>query len=337
MSFKGWDTIEIETENGKQNAVAPIIISASRSTDIPAFYSDWFMERLNAGYSKWINPFNNKPQYISFSKTRLIVFWTKNPKPMMNHLSKLEQRGINYYFTYTLNDYDQERLEPGLPSLEERVPAFADLSDRLGKERVVWRFDPLILSAELTPERLLERIEHVGNQIHQYTTKLVISFADILVYKKVKRNLNTARFNFKNFDDRSISEIANGLREVNKKWNLDIASCAETVELSQFGINHNKCIDDGLMKRVFSHDKTLMDFLGFRGEPLSLFETVDTRTDPLKDKGQRKSCGCIVSKDIGQYNTCHHLCAYCYANYSQKVVEKNFRSHCVKGESIISV
>ena len=146
-----WKKEEIEIADGtKVLAQMPVIVSASRSTDIPAFYSDWFMERLKAGYVKWFNPFNGVPLYVGFKKMRCIVFWSKNPRPMLVHLDALDAICPNYYFQFTLNDYDAERIEPRVPPLDERVETFKRLSERVGKDRVVWRFDPLILTDKLS-------------------------------------------------------------------------------------------------------------------------------------------------------------------------------------------
>jgi DNA repair photolyase len=337
--FKGWEKVRIKTKSGIQEAVAPVIISASRSTDIPAFYGDWFIKRWCAGYSKWINPFNQRVQYISFAKTRVIVFWTKNPQPFLKYLPVLDQTGVNYYFTFTVNDYEAEGLEPNLPSLEKRIETFKRLSEILGYERVIWRFDPLILSTKLNVERLLEKISRVGEELYNYTGKLVISFADISVYKKVRCNL--AQFiDWREFDIQSMIKIARGLQNLNKNWGLTITSCGEEIDLSEYGIYHNRCIDDELMIKLFPYDQVLMEFLGNQ-EPDgqgNLFPLEGKKMVPkyrqLKDKGQRKACGCIVSKDIGQYNTCMHLCRYCYANYSEKVVRANYARR-TEEESII--
>lgn len=341
MAFKGWDKIRIQTAQGSVVAVAPVIISASRSTDIPAFYSDWFMRRWREGYVRWTNPFNQKDQYISFAKARVAVFWTKNPRPMLRYVPVLDDLGINYYFTFTVNDYEQEGLEPNVPKLAERIDTFRQLSEALGKARVIWRYDPLLLTKQLTVDRLLEKVAQVGETLHDYTEKLVFSFADVAVYDKVKRNLAAKGFgDAREFSPEEMAAFAQGLAAMNRDWGLTLATCGEEVDLSAYGVIHNKCIDDELMIRLFFHDKALMDFLGYKEPELNLFSGLTPadagpRLD-LKDKGQRRACGCIVSKDIGQYNTCMHLCAYCYANTSEKVV----RANCVmrrsySGEAIL--
>ena len=331
MANSVWEKVEITDDDGiKREAVAPVIISASRSTDIPAYFSRWFIHRLRRGYIKWINPFNQKAQYVSFNKTRVIVFWSKNPKPLIRYLPEIDRKKINYYFQYTLNDYEQENLEPNVPTLEKRISTFKELSNLIGKQRVIWRFDPLFLSDEINIASLINKIENIGDQLHDYTEKLVISFADISIYKKVMMNLRRENIRYLEFSQQQMRELAERLMQINRKWNLQIATCAETISLSEYGIEHNKCIDDELMIREFRDDERLMDFLGY--EPGLFGEQIRPN---MKDKGQRKACGCIVSKDIGQYNTCNHLCVYCYANTSRKTVAKNLENHDYRSDSIV--
>lgn len=156
------DKIQITLENGELvDAQAPVIVSASRSTDIPAFYADWFLHRLKMGYSAWTNPFNGVRSYVSYANTRLIVFWSKNPKPLLNEggcLDYLAEKGINCYVQYTLNDYVTEKLERGvLLSVQERIDTFKQLVDRLGFGKVIWRFDPMMLTDTIGTEELLNK------------------------------------------------------------------------------------------------------------------------------------------------------------------------------------
>ncbi|EFC75760.1 hypothetical protein HMPREF0649_01192, partial [Segatella buccae D17] len=180
----------LKTEQGKTvEATAPVIISASRSTDIPAFYAKWLFNRLTKGYCVWYNPFNQQPMYISFKNCKVMVFWTKNPKPIIPYLSELDKRGIHYYFQVTLNDYVNEGFEPNVPPVSKRIEVFKKLSQMIGKERIIWRFDPLIVTPQLTPRMLLTRIWHIGNELKGYTDKLVFSFVDVKAYRKVQNNL----------------------------------------------------------------------------------------------------------------------------------------------------
>lgn len=339
----------ILTEKGQSvSAFAPVIVSASRSTDIPAFFPGWFMNRLDKGYAVWYNPFNRQPLYVSFQDTKVIVFWTKNPAPMIPYLPELDRRGIHYYFQVTLNNYEKEKFEPNVPPLAERIAAFRQLSGLIGKERVIWRFDPVIFTQALSPRELLSRIEYIGNELKGYTDKLVFSFLDVLAYRKVQRNLirETRCFSRENIQHAEpspaqIHEFVRGLaglRECWKKENreLSLATCAEQMDLSAYRIEHNRCIDGELMERLFQADKELLYYLrtGRLPEP-DLFGELPVHPVTPKDSGQRKSCGCMISKDIGMYNTCRHLCVYCYANSGKKAVLTNLTRHSGKGESII--
>ena len=321
-------------------SISPIIVSASRSTDIPAFYSKWFVNRIKAGYCVWYNPFNRQPTQVRFDKTKVVVFWTKNPKPLIPLLRELDDRGILYYFQFTLNDYQKELLEPNVPNLSERIDTFKRLSDLIGKEKVIWRFDPLILTSTIDPDRLIDKMKTVGDKIHNYTEKLVFSFADIVDYKKVRNNLTRDGIDYKDWDEDQMNAMARSIMEINKDWNLEVATCAEKIDLDRLGIKHNRCIDGELMKRIFKEDKDLVYYLTFGRMPERTLFGDDKDLPPvditkLKDKGQRKTCGCMISKDIGMYNTCLHLCEYCYANTSKEIVMKNRCLVSDNAESII--
>lgn len=345
--------IRITLDSGlNAEAQAPVIVSASRSTDIPAFYVDWFFERLKHGYSAWINPFNGVTSYVSYSNMRFIVFWSKNPKPLLKHLDYLTDRNIGCYIQYTLNDYEAEGLEKGVPPIAQRIETFRMLVDKLGKGRVIWRFDPMILTDEISIDDLLAKVMNIGDQLKDYTEKLVFSFADIAPYRKVKSNLEKSGIRYIDWDEISMNEFASKLSEMNRErgWNFKLATCGEKINIEQYGIKHNRCIDDDLMIRFANHDKELMEFLNVDIKKIppvspSIFEEFEDRTQvPAgailltpdtyavkqknnKDNGQRQFCGCIVSKDIGQYNTCPHLCEYCYANTSKEVALANWKRY----------
>lgn len=338
----------IVLDNGKiAKATFPVVVSASRSTDIPAFYADWFFERLKKGYSAWTNPFNGKKSYVAYEDTRFIVFWSKNPRPLLNHLDYLRERGIGCYIQYTLNDYVEEGLElGGVPKLKERIETFKLLVDKLGLGAVVWRFDPLILTDKIDINILLRKIEYIGDQLRGYTEKLVFSFADILSYRKVKSNLERNHINYLDWTKEQMIEFAKKLVSLNKTkgWNYVLATCGEATDLE--GVEHNHCVDDRLIVRFGYKSKELMDFLGAEiiNPIYDLFAESYPSTIPQgaiqlgnnqfaiiyknnKDKGQRIACGCMKSKDIGEYNTCPHLCEYCYANASKEVAIANWKRH----------
>lgn len=341
MGKKQEDRI-IKLDNGEvAKATFPIVVSASRSTDIPAFYADWFFERLKKGYSAWTNPFNGKKSYVAYEDTRFIVFWSKNPRPLLNHIDYLKEKGIGCYIQYTLNDYENERLERGVPKLKERIDTFKQLVDKLGKGAVVWRFDPLILTDKIDMDKLLRKIEYIGDQLRGYTEKLVFSFADIMSYRKVKANLERSHINYIDWTEEQMIEFAEKLVHLNKVkgWDYVLATCGESVDLD--GVEHNHCVDDRLIVRFGYESKELLDFLGVdiidrNNAAFPFFEDIAIQLEGNlyaiinrnnKDKGQRSACGCMKSKDIGEYNTCPHLCEYCYANTSKEVAVSNWKQH----------
>jgi DNA repair photolyase len=346
------DKITIVNDQGARvEAQAPLIVSASRSTDIPAFYGQWFINRLKAGYAVRYNPFNRQAEYVSFKKTKAVVFWSKNPAPLLPLLGELDDRGIGYYFQFTLNDYEAEGFEPNVPPLGRRIETFQRLAGQIGKERVVWRFDPLIVAPQLGPQRLLQKIRSLGERLKGCTDKLVFSFIDVRAYRKVQANLlkETSWFPKEymenpEFSQEQIRQIAEGLAEMRDSWQsggrrLALATCAEPVCLEAYGIEHNRCIDSELMKRLFPGDKDWLYYLNHGKAPeknlLFAGEAETAGFKKWKDKGQRKACGCMLSKDIGMYDSCGHFCLYCYANTSRKAAGRNMQMHRDSGESIV--
>lgn len=251
------------------------------------------------GYITWINPFNRAKQYVSLKKTKLIVFWTKNPQPFFKYLPQLDSMGYNYYFHFTLNDYEKERLEPGLPPLSDRINSFKYLSDKIGKKKVIWRFDPLVVGQGLSVEQLIEKIFLIADKINTFTTRMIFSFIDINNYQKVKKRIDTRYPNiFREFTKDEQLMFAEQLQAINKQFKLLLFSCGEDTDLSSFGIKHSSCIDGKLIAELFGGNVEIMRYLARCGK---------------KDMGQRKNCLCIPSKDIGMYNSCQYNCLYCYA------------------------
>ena len=340
-----WQHSEIIVDGKPVKAQAPLIVSASRSTDIPAFYADWFFHRLEKGYSAWTNPFNGVKSYVSYANTRFIVFWSKNPRPLLDYLHILEKRKIKCYIQYTLNDYDDEGLEKGVKSLDYRIETFKMLSERLGNESVIWRFDPMILTDTISIDDLLRKVQNIGDQLKDSTKKLVFSYADIASYRKVKSNLEKNNIPYHEWNEELMDEFARRLAEMNKArgWDFRLATCGEKINISKYGIEHNRCIDGDLITQLAWNDSELMEFMKVKIQNMpapSLFGDIEIPSDAIKlpnnkyfisshkkDNGQRELCGCMAAKDIGEYNTCPHLCEYCYANASKELAIANWKQH----------
>ena len=339
-----WKYTEIMINGQSVKAQAPLIVSASRSTDIPAFYADWFFHRLEKGYSAWTNPFNGVKSYVSYENTRFIVFWSKNPRPLLPYLHILKERNIKCYVQYTLNDYEQEKLEK-VPSLATRIETFKLLVAQLGKGTVIWRFDPMILTDDISVDNLLQKVQYIGDQLKDYTEKLVFSYADIAMYRKVKHNLEANGIPYHEWEIEQMEEFADKLSSMNRErgWNFQLATCGEKIDISKYGIQHNRCIDGDLITRLAWDDKELMDFMKVKiedipaptlfGEPalpegaILLPHNHYFISKHKKDQGQRPFCECMASKDIGEYNTCPHLCEYCYANSTKQLALQNWKQH----------
>ena len=278
-----------------------MIISTSRRTDIPSYYSDWFLNRLKEGYVCTRNPMNfHQVSRISLSADVVdgIVFWTKNPLPMLDKLSLLD--GYPYYFQFTLNAYGKD-MESGIPSKNDIiVPAFQTLSRIIGSERIIWRYDPIVLTPTYTQEYHVHYFEELAKRLSGYTDKCIISFVDM--YRHLGRV--SQEMQFLPLGTGEIFELAGRFSDIAHKYHLILETCAEAVDLSQFGIHHGHCIDGELFEKIAGH-------------PLSL----------SKDKNQREECGCMSSIDIGMYDSCANGCKYCYANHSVSAVCKNIRSH----------
>ncbi len=319
-----WPKTLIQTTDGPMEAIAPLVISASRATDIPAFHARWFMQRLSAGYCLWQNAFNpRQKQYISFEKCRIFVFWSKNPQALVPWLSEIESRGYQYYFQYTLNDYEAEGLEPNLPKLAQRMDTFRALAEQIGKERLIWRFDPIILGNTLTVERILERIQKLAEQLAPYTEKLVFSFLDM--YRKTKNNLKKIDPFLRPPDASERLRLARGISAISQAISspLALSTCAEQPDFAALKIKPNQCIDPELILSLCPDSAELHKLLAPQGRLLPQATAKGASSFSIKDKGQRSLCGCAPSKDIGRYNSCMHFCAYCYANLSKAAVMKN--------------
>ena len=276
-----------------------MVLSVSRRTDIPNYYSEWFYNRIKDGYLYVRNPMNahqvSKIQ-LSSEVVDCIVFWTKNPEPMFSRLEDLD--AYKYYFQFTLTGFGND-IERNIPHKKEHmIPIFQKLAEKIGREKVIWRYDPIFFTDRYTPEYHLKAFEQIAGALNGYTSKCVVSFVDI--YAKNKKNMSAV--NSFSLPEKDLVTFAAQIAVIAKNHGIKTASCAEVIDLSACGIEHNCCIDRELIQKI----------IGYK-----------IKAD--KDKNQRKKCGCMESIDIGTYNTCKNGCAYCYANYSQESVLKNCR------------
>lgn len=240
-----------------------MIISASRRTDLPAFYPEDTIQRI----------------LHRTEKVNAVVFWTKNAAPIMPYLDMLDRECIPYYFQYTLNFYPE--FEKNVPGLHDRIKTFKELSEKIGKHRVIWRFDPIVLTEGLKIQEVLGRMDDIAANIAPFTEKVVFSYYD--KYFKCPDTLRGP-------DSKERALCRDAFRDIEEKYHITVATCAEEGIVGDESIVPNKCIDPVLFSR--------------------LGVTLDSSQ---KDKSQRKLCGCYPSVDIGTYHTCKHGCSYCYA------------------------
>ena len=278
-----------------------MILSISRRTDIPARYADWFFRRVEEGFVLVRNPMNPRQlRRISITPETVegIVFWTKDPRPMLARLDILEP--YPYYFQFTLTSYGKD-IEPGLPSKNDvLIPAFQRLSDLIGPHRVIWRYDPILLGGKYTPEYHLRYFEAMAKRLSGYTETCVISFLDL--YRNTAKNLSFLPAapvlpETQQFLGRNIAEIA-------AAFGFSVSTCCESIDLSACGIAHSRCIDGALLCRIAGR-------------------TISARKDP----NQRPGCFCDAAVDIGAYDTCTNGCLYCYANHAPGTLKRNLALH----------
>ena len=277
-----------------------MIISASRRTDIPAYYTDWFINRIKDSYVYARNPVNiHQISKIDLNPNVVdcIVFWSKNPKPIVEKLQSIKEYA--YYFQFTLNPYDRD-VEVKLSCKDEILETFKKLSDTIGPQRVIWRYDPVLLNGKYTVSYHIDKFYEFAGKLKGYTGKVTFSFIDF--YKKTAENIKSIGVYETGIEEKNI--IADNFSRAAKENNLVIDTCAEGIDLSKYGIAHAKCIDDRLIAKI-----TGCNFIAD------------------KDKSQRLECGCVESIDIGGYNSCPTGCVYCYANYGQSIVINNCSKH----------
>ena len=283
-----------------------MILSASRRTDIPAYYSEWFINRLHAGHVLTRNPMNHaqiSKIILSPDVVDCIVFWTKDPLNMMDKLRIIDKLGYKYYFQFTLTPYDKT-VERGLRDKDEITKTFCDLSDRIGKERVVWRYDPIILNVALDFTFHKEQFSRLCGRLEGYTDQCVISFVD--KYPKLRTDI------LREISKDEMIELGNMISNTAKEYGIKVKACCEEAYLYECGIERSSCIDKALVERICGYE-----------------------LDVKRDRNQRALCGCYESVDIGVYNTCRNGCVYCYANYSDVSVDNNCKRHDPLGELMV--
>lgn len=278
-----------------------MIISASRRTDIPAFYSSWFFSRLHDGFVLVRNPFNYRQvSRISLKKDAVdgFVFWTKNPLPMLARLDELQD--YPYYFQFTLTPYGSD-IEPNLPDKDTvLIPAFRNLAGRIGPGRVIWRCDPILLTEKYNIQYHIETFRAMASRLSGYTRQCTISFLDI--YKNTARSMRLLQMQPPDRKQQDI--IMQSFSETASEHGIKLAVCSEPRSFSQFGASRSACVSADLLECIG----------GFH-------------LAAAKDNGQRPECLCCQSIDIGAYNTCPHGCLYCYANYNHTSVAANCSRH----------
>ncbi len=294
-----------------------MIISVSRRTDIPALYAQWFIHRIRTGFCHVPNPFN--PRQVSTVSLRpedveVIVFWTRHPRPLLPYLEELDHRGYRYYFQYTVLGYPRE-IDPGSPPLEVALPTFQELSRQIGATRVIWRYDPIIFSPLCDAEFHRRNFARIAAALRGHTGRCVISRCTR--YRKTTRRVHALNacgvsIAIPDASDIRFLELVASLAHIAHDHGMEIVSCAEEADLQPYGIRPGKCVDDALIHKIFG-----------------------IRVTSQKDPGQRAACGCVVSKDIGMYDTCTMGCLYCYATSSVTRARLNRMRHDPHAPSLL--
>jgi len=282
------------------------VISVSRRTDIPAFYSKWFLNRIREGFCHWINPYSGQVSRVSLrpEDCLAIVFWTRNPKPLLPHLDALHRKGYRYYFHITINGYPK-MIESHSPPLSAAVVTFRQVAEKVSPELTHWRYDPILLSEATPPEYHLARFAELAAQLEGYTRRCYFSFVDF--YAKTERNLRKVeRAHGVSFQRPQIDEqreLAHQLRDIATRHGIVLYSCCNEGLVGD-GIEPSHCIDLDTIAR--------------------LRPDLDVR---LKDAPTRQDCGCVECTDIGVYDTCAFGCTYCYATNSRQAAMSRMRDH----------
>ena len=279
-----------------------MIISASRRTDIPAFYAEWMLNRLREGLVLVRNPMNFHQVsrlILSPQDVECLVFWTKNASPMLKKLTEIEALGYPYYFLFTLTPYDSS-IEVKVPAVADRIKIFQALASQIGKERVLWRYDPILFTSRYSLHFHTDAFAALAADLAGYTETCIVSFIEM--YRKCKKNLGNLELIPPSLAGRI--ECLSRLRDIAAAQGIALETCAAGKELQAAGIAAGKCIDDLLISKIGDH-------------PIIA----------RKDANQRATCRCIESIDIGSYDSCPHGCLYCYANNNLQTAMRNSAAH----------
>jgi DNA repair photolyase len=267
-----------------------------------------------------VNPYNNQqrsPVSLLPADVAAIVFWTKNPLPLMRYLPLLDNRGYNYLFHFTLNNYSKV-FEPRVPALEERIRIFRLLSDRIGPEKIMWRYDPIIVSSSDPVDAHLERFRRIAEMLKGYSYRVTISLVELYQktlanFKRLAPELAREITDLRGTEQREqLHILAGGLSSIARECGLAIYSCSEKLNLTEYNIQPGSCIDVPLINRIFKMD-----------------------LKAAKDKYQRPECRCAPSVDMGFYDTCRFGCIYCYANTSTQTVSHHAARHDPSGPALL--
>lgn len=275
-----------------------MILQTGMRTDIPAFYFEWFINRVKEGYVLVRNPYNPSAvtkYQINPDVVDLIAFCTKNPAPMLQHMDLLKPYG-QYWFV-TITPYGKE-IEPNVPDKKQVLEDFKTLSKIVGMDSIGWRYDPIFINDKYNLDFHFKVFEKMAKALLGCTNTCIISFIDL--YEKVFRNFPQARM----VSREERLQIGKTFAEIGRKYGITIKTCAEGNELEPFGIDCSGCLTQSVYEKA-----------------------LHTRLDMPKRKGQRAECACFFGNDIGAYDTCRHFCRYCYANSDRKAVLNNSKLH----------
>ena len=277
-----------------------MILNTGQRTDIPAFYADWFLRRVREGSVMVRNPFNYQritSYRIDPEVVDVIAFCTKNPAPMLGKLGELA--GYRQYWHVTITPYDRD-IEPNVPPAGEVISSFRKLSGKVGKERTVWRYDPILLTETFTPERHICAFRDMAEKLEGSTESCVISFIDL--YKKTIRNFPEAE----RVSNESQYSMAERMAKIGEQHGIYVSSCLEDPGLAKIGIDTSGCMTKEKLEKAFN---------------------LKLKIPNIKTHQARQGCACLLGNDIGAYTTCPHLCKYCYANESPEAVIENRNKH----------